>query len=138
MAPLKKLTRREIKERQSPWITKGIIKSMKNCDLLYKKISCQKSAPDKAKLFVEFKHNLLTTLIRNSKINYYTKFFEDYKNCAKKNLGGYPRNCQSFQKKSFSSSQDKDGLEICDNNDIADAYNDFFVNIGNSVEQKNT
>ena len=30
----------------------------------------------------------------------------------------------------------KDGLDICDNTDIADAYNDFFVNIGNSFEQK--
>ena len=101
MAPLKKLTRREIKERQSPWITKGIIKSMKNRDLLYKKMS--KSAPDKAKLLVEFKHkrNLLTTLIRNSKINYYAKFFEDYKNCAKK-LGRVSEKFLHFKQKKFS------------------------------------
>ena len=30
----------------------------------------------------------------------------------------------------------KNNLEICDNTDMANAYNEFFVNIGDSVEKK--
>ena len=81
-------------------------------------IYCQKSAPDKAKLFVEFKskRNLLTTLIRNSKINYYAKFFEDYKNCATKTWEGIREIVTVSNKSRFLPPKIiKHGLEICDN-----------------------
>ena len=139
MAPVKKLTRREVRARQSPWITKGIITSMKNRDLLYKKISVGKNLPNKEKLFSDFKRkrNLVTTLIRKSKINYYAKFFEDYKNCAKKTWEGIRDIIKVSNKSRFLPSKImKNNLEICDNTDIANAYNEFFVNIGDSVEKK--
>ena len=53
-APVKKLTRREIRARQSPWITKGIITSMKNRDL-YKQIYVGTNLHNKEKLFSDFK-----------------------------------------------------------------------------------
>ena len=36
MAPYKKQTKREKRLEQRPWITKGILKSMKICDSLFK------------------------------------------------------------------------------------------------------
>ena len=68
------------------WMTKSVLSSMKNRGSLHKKLSCEKNTISQTKLFAEFKlkRDLLTFLIRSSKINYYAKCFEDYNNCAKK------------------------------------------------------
>ena len=39
MAPMKKITLKEQRLAQRPWITKGILKSMKIRDSLYKKLA---------------------------------------------------------------------------------------------------
>ena len=60
-APLKKLTEEELKRSKKPWITKGILTSIKK-----KKYSFQK----------DYKIKKINHLIRKSKKKYYTDFFQ--------------------------------------------------------------
>ena len=74
MAPIHKLTKRENKLQ---WITQGILKSMKNRDKAYKKFTIEKDLAKKHRLFIDYKYkrNLITTLLRRSKADYYASFF---------------------------------------------------------------
>ena len=55
MAPIRKLTKRERRLQQRPWITKGILKSMKTRDKLHKKASQSTDPVEKQHIFNRFK-----------------------------------------------------------------------------------
>ena len=67
--PLKKLTKREVKLKSKPWITKGILTSIKQRDKLYKKFIKAKDNALKINYHSQYKNmrNLIVQLIRNSK-----------------------------------------------------------------------
>ena len=73
MAPYKKLSKKEIEIKQKPWLTTGILKSMKSRDNLYKKFMLAKDPLRKQNLLRDFKikRNLITSLVRSSKSEYY-------------------------------------------------------------------
>ena len=77
--PLKKLSHRELKWKNKPWITIGIQKSMKRRDKLYKKFIKAKNEVIKNDYFVKYKHlrNKIVTLCRISKKLHYSKFFTE-------------------------------------------------------------
>jgi len=89
MAPFKKLSKKEIELKQKPWLTSGILKSMKTRDNLYKKFMLAKDPLRKQNLFRDFKtkRNLITSLVRSSKSEYYKKFFSEHCKNAKKKHG---------------------------------------------------
>ena len=68
-APLKKLTKEELKRSKKPWITKGILTSIKKKNILLKKI---------------IKSKKINHLIRKSKKKYYTDFFQKASQYMKK------------------------------------------------------
>jgi len=76
MAPLKKLSKKEMEFKQKPWLTSGILKSMKTRDNIYKKFLLAKDPLRKQNLLRDFKikRNLITSLIRSSKSQYYKLF----------------------------------------------------------------
>ena len=90
MAPFKKLSKKEMEFKQNPWLTAGIFKSMKTRDNLYKKFLIAKDPLRKQNLLRDFKikRNLITSLIRSSKSQYYKKFFNEHCNNAKKTWEG--------------------------------------------------
>ena len=55
MAPLKKLSKKEIGLKQSPWITFGLITSMKDRDYLYRMHIKEKKRKAKARLHFIYK-----------------------------------------------------------------------------------
>ena len=57
MAPYRKLTQKELKREQMPWITRGILVSM-GIVALHKRY-----------------RNMIATLLRRSKANYFSSFF---------------------------------------------------------------
>ncbi len=69
MAPLKKLTKKEIKLQQKPWITRGILNSMSKRDIFHKDFVTEKDPAKKARLGTMYKsyRNLIVTLLRKSK-----------------------------------------------------------------------
>ena len=82
MAPYKKMSRKEYGLKMSPWITSGILVSMKIRDTLYKKFTKENDPTLKAKHHTDFKayRNSIVNLIRESKKQYFASFFEE--NCS--------------------------------------------------------
>ena len=85
-APLKKLTNREYKLQSKPWLTRGILKSIKARDKLLEKILKAKNNNTKTKLRNKYKQHKykIIKLIRISKKSYYKWYFEENKSNAKK------------------------------------------------------
>ena len=83
-APYKKLSKKEIKLKSKPWINNEILSLMKKRDkLLSKYTKHKKNNPELASnLFNEYKliRNNVTRLKRDSKLQYYKKFFDSNKN----------------------------------------------------------
>ena len=76
-APFKKLSKREIKLKSKPWITKGILKSIKIKNKIHKKFLKAKDPIRKENLLNTFKiyRNYINKLIRCSQSSYYQIFF---------------------------------------------------------------
>jgi hypothetical protein len=139
MAPMQKLTKKEIGLRKCPWITYGILASMRKRDSLYKKMTKEIDPVLKQNYYVSYKtyRNRITSLLRASKKQYYAKYFEENKTNVKKTWDGI-RNLINVNKKS-STKIDKilaDNKCLTESKDIAKYVNKFFVNIGNTVEAK--
>ena len=139
MAPIKKLTKREAKAKQVPWLTMGILKSIGGRDSLHKKFLKEKNLDKKATLFslYKIKRNIITDLIRSSKKIFYQNYFQLHQSNAKKTWEGI-RNVLNVSKKDLSSPSKLtiDEVDIYDPKIISEKFNDFFVNIGNKVEAK--
>ena len=78
-APLKSLSKRKFKQFSKPWITKGLLKSIKIKNALF-------ASGDMIKY--KFYRNKITTLIRHSKKLYYHTYFTQYMNNMKKTWSG--------------------------------------------------
>ena len=50
MAPVRRLTKKEINLKQNPWITRGILKSMRNRDKLYREFVKERDITKKQKI----------------------------------------------------------------------------------------
>ena len=83
-APFKEQAKRKEKSRLKPWITKGILTSIKQRDKIYKEmIKAKNSQTKQLKLSLYKKYcNIIVDLLKKSKQSHYRKYFEDNKrNC---------------------------------------------------------
>ena len=96
MAPLKKMTHNEQRLKLRPWISKGILKSIKVRNSLYKQMAINNS-PEITSKYKQYR-NLIVTLQKRSKELYYKSFFEKNKNDVKKTWKGI-KNILSVSKK---------------------------------------
>ena len=99
-APVKKLTKKEQRLKTSPWITYGILTSMRTRDSLYKKFAKESNPTLKKDYFNSYKvhRNKVKSLIRTSKKDYFAKYFEENNSNVKKTLEGI-RNLIKFLRK---------------------------------------
>ena len=120
----------QIKARKNvpkhPWITKGILKSIKHRNRLYKKSLCNPT--DLKKLEYRQYRNKLTHVIRTSKRMYYTKQFVQANDSSSK----WKIVNDILKRGNVShSTQFKQGDRIVsDPHEIANGFNNFFANIG--------
>ena len=86
MAPVKKLTQKEIGLKMSPWITHGILQSMNYRDYLYKQFTSENDQDTKAALKLSYNRfrNRVISLIRISKKQYFSNYFEEHNTNIKK------------------------------------------------------
>jgi len=101
MAPVKKQTKREQRLEQRPWITNGILKSMKIRDFLYKELTKKNENPlEKRTISIRYKNyrNMIVSLLRISRENYFQNYFEKNKSDVKKTWNGI-RNILDISKK---------------------------------------
>ena len=78
-APLKKLSKYKLKFKTKPWITTALQKSISVKNKLFSNFINKKDLTQKTELHIKYKsyRNMLPTLMKKSKQNYFTKFFEN-------------------------------------------------------------
>ena len=132
----KKKIKLKPQKHNSPWIAKGIKKSSKRKQKLYEKFLKNKNEKNE-KLYKSYK-SLFESVKRNSKRIYYSSKILEFKNNAKKSWGvmkeliGKARNTESslpikllIEKK-----------EVTEIKDIAEEFNNFFMNVGPNLAKK--
>ena len=72
-APLKKLTKKDIKFREKPWINSKIKKMMHIRDKVLNKL--KKKSDDTTKALYKKFRNIVAVLLKESKTNYFHNFF---------------------------------------------------------------
>jgi hypothetical protein len=90
LAPIKKLTKKEQNLLKRPWITKGLLISIKKRDKMHKAWLKEKDTNEKTVIYKQYKirRNLITSLLRRSKGDYYKSYFEENKSNRKKTWDG--------------------------------------------------
>ena len=89
MAPLKKVTKKEISLQRKPWITHGILQSMKIRDRTYKEFASETNEIKRKELGTLYKEyrNKIVTLLRTSKRKHFAEFFKVHNSNIKKKHG---------------------------------------------------
>lgn len=135
--PTVQLTRRQLKTRLKPWITPGILKSIDKRDFYSSKYPKTKDPQLKTFFHTRYKmyRNLIVSLIRRSKTNYYSRFFSVNATNMLKVWEGI-REIIGSKSKSSPSSIRINGHLTTNPNTVADGFNDFFTTIADTVRSK--
>ena len=134
-APYKKLTSKEVKLEQKPWITKNILKMIKIKNKIFNRKKRQPNNENIIKLYKLFRNRVNRELIKSKK-EYYNQFFEDNKKDNKKVWEGIKSIININNNKSKNISQLNINDKIIDNpKDIVETLNNFFVNVGPNTEK---
>ena len=112
----------------SPWITKGLLKSINKKNKLYK-CYIQKPSQSNLQKFKTYK-NKLNMLIRKSKRMYFFKKFEKSKNNMKQTWKDINILIGKNKKTSSQCKFQGDNGMITDPQQISNRFNNFFVNVG--------
>ena len=77
-APYKKVKKYKLKFKEKPWISSGIQKSISIKNSIFKKYINKKDPHIKEELHQKYKNyrNIIATLIKKRKQNYFAKYFE--------------------------------------------------------------
>ena len=139
-APLRKITRSEFKQTRKPWITNGILTSIKNKDKLYHKYINSKDTLTRANIHTEYKtlKNQINDLIYYSKKDYYSKYFNEYSNNIKKVWQGIKGiiNIKTKDQNSPNCIEVKNEL-VTDNTQISNEYNNYFSTVADNILKTN-
>ena len=135
--PVKEVKFNKYKHKVSPWITFGILNSMKFRDKLYIKWKKVNSTSQSYTLLGNsYKSfcSLLQKTIRMAKSQYYHRQFENFKSNMKKTWTQINELLSNKKKASDLPKYFFDGnTKLTDNSDIANCFNNFFCNIGPSL-----
>ena len=132
-APFKEQANRKEKLRFLPWITKGILTSIKERDKIYKDMIKAKNLQTKELKFSLYKkyRNIIVDLLKKSKESHYRKFFEDNKKNCKAVWNGI--NEIIYSKSKVKSWEPSCILINCravsQPENIAEHFNDYFTSI---------
>ena len=136
---LKKVSNKSFKREFKPWITIGILKSLKKRSELHSRCLRAKDPERKQSLNHRFKlyRNMLVTLVRKSNQNHFNKYFSDnVKNLREtwkgiKNIIQIKNNTNSLPTCIFDN-----GSSITDPTQIANVFNSYFSSIGSTLQSK--
>jgi hypothetical protein len=133
--PIKKCNRHKKKDPKLPWITKGLLKSINIKNKLYKHY-IKSPTNNNLQKFKTYK-NKLQMLIRKSKRKYYFAKFDAAKSNMKQTWKAI-NNVLGRGKQQITQSKFKDDLGnvLTDSTEIANKFNDFFVDIGPKLASK--
>ena len=140
-ARFKKLSKKELKLKQRPWINNSIQYHMKRRDNFlrsYTKLN-NKESPEAQAILKDYKvvRNLVTKMKHDSKIEYYKKFFENNKKKMSSIWKGIRTivNINSKSKRDIKIINNK-GVKLTDPLKIAKLFNELYVNVGPTIDKK--
>ena len=137
--PTVQITRRQIKTQSKPWITQGIIKSISKRNFFFRKFSKANNPITKSEYYRQYKlyRNVIVSLTRRSKNNYYSHFFSQHANNmlkvwegVKQIIGSNSSNSNSSLSVRIDDSLTSDPLRV------SNGFNDFFTSIADSVRSR--
>ena len=138
--PLKKLSKQEMLQRDRPWITKELTKSIKIKNVTHEKLSRAKDQIRKEELRNIYKtcKNKITKFTRLSKANHYNRFFIENKTNFLKVWQGIKSviNTKSSKTKQSITTLKINDKIISNKKEIAETINKFFVEIPQKIESK--
>ena len=127
------------KHKQNNWVTAGILLSIRFRDKLYKKVLNSRNNPT---LHETLKSNLTTynrilkQMIKEAKKAYYGSCFTKYKNDVKKTWDTIKTILNNTSKtKDFPSYFLVNGTCVTNPKEIADKFNQFYVNVGSTLSE---
>ena len=137
--PEKVIKFNKYKHKLNPWMTSGILQSIKFRDKLYKKLKSTKPDSNQYNILDNELKSFCTILQKSkriAKIMYYQKQFERYKSDMRKTWATINEIISKKLKKTGFPKHflDNDRI-ITDDKDIANCFNNFFTNIGPNLAQ---
>ena len=137
--PLRKITKREFKQKFKPWISKQILSKIDDKNKAFRKYLRSKNTVLKNDLHRKFKDlkNEVTHLLRSSKKDFYKKYFTENKNNIQKVWKGI-KEIINIKSKNFdypTCLQDGD-VNITNPIAISNSFNDYFTSIADTILDK--
>ena len=138
-APVKKLSHKEKKVLSKPWLTKDILQSIKQKNVLYRKFFRTKDLTKRELVLQNFKIYKITVhkLTRINKSDYYNYYFEKHKNSSKRTWDGI-RSIFSLKTNSHKQIRSININSKAESNCkiMAETFNNFFVTIASDIDSK--
>ena len=135
-APYKKLSLQEVKLSYKPWITTGILSSIKNKNRIHRKVIRAKDPVRKTNLENEYRlyKTQLNKTLKASKSMHYQKFFEINKPNQRKTWEGIREiiNIKQTKGQIINALSNGDDI-ISENNKIAEKFNNHFCKISETI-----
>ena len=133
-APLKKLTRKQTRLRNKPWITKGLLKSIKRKQKMHKTYY-KNGSTDEQKLYKSYCNTLTRTKTLAKKLFYKTQF-DVHKHDPKKTWDTLRTLLPAKPKAQTPTSISVNSMSLSDPILIAEAFNEHFARIGKTLINK--
>ena len=135
------LNKKQLRLEAKPWITRGIIKSIKRRDKLLKKYINAKDPIRKDQLHTDYKRlrNEVVAIIRRSKKMHYQKYFTENASDIKKTWTGI-KNVINISSKNtgMPAAMLIDKKNTSDPTKIAEGFNNYFSTIAEKLVPKTT
>ena len=136
--PEKKLNKKDFKLQAKPWITPGILNSIKRRDKLLNSYINAKEVNRKEELHLQYKclRNRIVALIRLSKKYYYQNYFSNNTKNIKKTWSGIKSliNIRAINKEHPNSILINNNLEN-EPTKMADCFNSYFTTVAEKLQQ---
>ena len=132
-APLKTLTKRDLKLRNKPWINSRIQKMMRLRDNIFKRLR-KKPDATQSLLYKKFRNRVAIEL-KDSKANYFHNCFEENSKNMKLLWSGIKSiiSIKSSRVNVINKLKDANGNLTTDSATMATIFNNFFVNVADGV-----
>ena len=134
-APFQILTRKQFELERKPWITKGILTSTRVKAKLFRLFKRTK----KHEHYKKFKmyRDIINSLLRKSKKQFYKKYFEEHTSNIKKTWTGINNLLHRQSKQKLSDIfLNVNGNLFTDQNVVVDKMNNYFINVAENLAQK--
>ena len=131
--PEKTVRFNKYKHRKEPWVTKEILSSIKERDQIHKKITKSKSKTLRENLETQYSEcqSSIRKLVKSAKRKFEIEKFEKCKNESKmiwQNINSVLG--KKNNKHNFVSITNEEGVTLTNLSDIANSFNNYYVNVG--------